>query len=299
MDWINYHHLLYFYTIAREGSIAKACKQLHLTQPTLSSQLRALEEYLGEKLFLRSGRSLVLTEIGRLVYRYAEEIFTLGRELTDTLKGRPIGRPVRFTVGIADAMPKLIAYRLLEPALRLESPVHLVCREGKPSHLLAELVMHGLDLVLADIPAGPDIKVRAYNHLLGECDIAIFGATPLAERYRKKFPASLEGAPFLMPTPGSNLRRMLDQWFEEHAIRPRLAGEMEDSALLKVFGGSAAGLFAAPFAIAKDIQRQYGARPIGKLEGVKERYYAISVERKLKNPAVLAISGSARSELFA
>jgi LysR family transcriptional regulator, transcriptional activator of nhaA len=298
MDWINYHHLLYFHTIAREGSIAKACKQLHLTQPTLSSQLRALEEYLGEKLFLRSGRSLVLTEIGRLVYRYAEEIFTLGRELTDTLKGRPIGRPVRFRVGIADAMPKLIAYRLLEPALRLEPPVHLVCREGKPSQLLAELVMHRLDLVLADIPAGSDIKVRAYNHLLGECDIAIFGAPPLAERYRKKFPASLEGAPFLMPTPGSNLRRMLDQWFEEHAIRPRLAGEMEDSALLKVFGGSAAGLFAAPFAIAKDIQRQYGARPIGKLEGVKERYYAISVERKLKNPAVLAISGSARSKLL-
>jgi LysR family transcriptional activator of nhaA len=298
MDWINYHHLLYFYTIAREGSIAKACKQLHLTQPTLSAQLRALEESLGEQLFLRSGRSLVLTEIGRLVYRYAEEIFTLGRELTDTLKGRPSGRPMRFTVGIADAMPKLIAYRLLEPALRLEPPVHLVCREGKPPQLLAELVMHGLDLVLADLPAGPDTKVRAYNHLLGECDIAIFGAPPLAERYRKKFPASLEGAPFLMPTPGSNLRRTLDQWFEEHAIRVRLAGEMEDSALLKVFGAGAAGLFASPCAIAKDIQRQYGVRSIGKLEGVKERYYAISVERKLKNPAVLAISGSARSELF-
>jgi LysR family transcriptional activator of nhaA len=298
MDWINYHHLLYFYTIAREGSIAKACKQLHLTQPTISAQLRALEEYLGEQLFLRSGRSLVLTEIGRLVYRYAEEIFTLGRELTDTLKGRPSGRPMRFTVGIADAMPKLIAYRLLEPARRLEPPVHLVCREGKPPQLLAELVMHGLDLVLADLPAGPDTKVRAYNHLLGECDITIFGAPSLAERYRKKFPASLEGAPFLMPTPGSNLRRTLDQWFEEHAIRPRLAGQMEDSALLKVFGASAAGLFAAPCTIAKDIQRQYGVRPIGKLEGAKERYYAISVERKLKNPAVLAISGSARSELF-
>ncbi len=209
MDWINYHHLLYFYTIAREGSIAKACKQLHLTQPTLSAQLRALEESLGEQLFLRSGRSLVLTEIGRLVYRYAEEIFTLGRELTDTLKGRPSGRPVLFTVGIADAMPKLIAYRLLEPALRLEPPVHLVCREGKPPQLLAELVMHGLDLVLADLPAGPDTKVRAYNHLLGECDITIFGAPSLAERCRKKFPASLEGAPFLRPTPGSNLRRTL------------------------------------------------------------------------------------------
>ena len=298
MDWINYHHLLYFYIIGREGSIAKACKQLHLTQPTLSAQLRALEEYLGERLFLRSGRSLVLTEMGRLVYRYAEEIFTLGRELTNTLKGRPSGRPMRFTVGIADAVPKLIAYRLLEPAQRLEPPVHLVCHEGKPSQLLTELVMHGLDLVLADHPAGFDNKVRVYSHLLGECSIAIFGTPSLAKRYQKKFPASLEGAPFLMPTPGNNLRRTLDLWFESHAIHPRLAGEIEDSALLKVFGAGEAGLFAAPCAIAKDIQQQYGVCSIGTLDGAIEWHYAISAERKWTNPAVRAISGSARSELF-
>jgi LysR family transcriptional activator of nhaA len=247
---------------------------------------------------LRSGRSLVLTEIGRVVYGYAEEIFELGRELTDTLKGRPSGRPVRFTVGITDAMPKLIAYRLLEPALGMQPPVHLVCREGKAQPLLAELMVHGLDLVLADAPAGPDSRIRAFNHLLGECGITIFASAPLAERFGKNFPSSMEGAPFLLPTAGTTLRRSLDQWFEEQGIRPRLVGEMEDSALVKVFGASGTGLFPAPSVIEKEIRRQYGVRPLGEIEGVRERFYAISVERKLKNPAVIAISESARERLF-
>jgi LysR family transcriptional regulator, transcriptional activator of nhaA len=299
MDWINYHHLLYFHTIAREGSIAKACKQLHLTQPTISAQLRALEESLGEKLFLRSGRSLVLTEVGRLVYRYAEEIFALGRELTDTLKGRPSGRPVRFTVGITDAMPKLIAYRLLEPALRMQQLVHLVCLEGKTQQLLAELMTHGLDLVLSDAPAGPESHIKAYNHLLGECLIQVFGTPGLISPLKKGFPKSLDGAPMLLPVAGTALRRSLDQWFEQRSIRPRIVAEMADSALLKVFGATGNGLFPAPAAIQKEICRQYNVRLLGTIHGVHERFYAISVERKLKNPAVMAISASARTELFA
>lgn len=298
MEWINYHHLLYFWTVAKEGSIAKACRYLRLTQPTISAQIHALEHNLGEKLFVRSGRNLVLTEVGRIVYGYADEIFTLGRELTDTLKGRPTGRPVRFTVGITDAMPKLIAFRLLTPAVTLQPPVHLICMEGKPQQLFAELMTHGLDLVLADAPAGPDIRLRAFNHLLGECDIAVFGAPSLVRPRRRDFPNSMNGAPFLLPTRGTTLRRSLDQWFEERSIRPRIVGEMEDSALVKVFGAAGAGLFAAPSVIEDELRRQYGLRPLGRIDGVRERFYAISVERKLKNPAVIAISEAARAELF-
>jgi LysR family transcriptional regulator, transcriptional activator of nhaA len=299
MEWLNYHHLLYFWTVVREGSISQACKELRLAQPTISAQLHSLEDQLGEKLFLRSGRKLELTEIGRVVYGYADEIFTLGRELTDTLKGRPSGRPIRFTVGITDAMPKLIAYRLLEPALRMQQPVHLVCQEGKPQQLLADLMTHGLDLVLSDAPAGPESHVKAYNHLLGECLIQVFGTRDLISPLKKGFPKSLDGAPMLMPVAGTALRRSLDQWFEQRSIRPRIVAEMADSALLKVFGATGNGLFPAPAAIHKEICRQYDVRLLGTIDGVHERFYAISVERKLKNPAVLAISASARTELFA
>jgi LysR family transcriptional regulator, transcriptional activator of nhaA len=299
MEWLNYHHLLYFWTVVREGSISQACKQLHLAQPTISAQLRSLEDHLGEKLFLRSGRRLVMTEIGRLVYGYADEIFTLGRELTDTLKGRPSGRPIRFTVGITDAMPKLIAYRLLEPALRMQQPVHLICQEGKPQQLLAELMSHGLDLVLSDAPAGPETRIKAYNHLLGECAIRIFGNADLTSRLKRGFPKSLDGAPLLLPTAGTALRRSLDQWFEQQSIRPRIVAEMADSALLKVFGATGAGLFPAPAAIETEVRKQFNARPLGTIDGVREHFYAISVERKLKNPAVIAISESARTGLFA
>jgi LysR family transcriptional activator of nhaA len=298
MEWLNYHHLLYFWTVVREGSISQACKKLRLAQPTISAQLHSLEDQLGEKLFQRSGRKLELTEIGRVVYGYADEIFTLGRELTDTLKGRPSGRPIRFTVGITDAMPKLIAYRLLEPALRMQQRVHLVCQEGKTQQLLADLMTHGLDLVLSDAPAGPESHVKAYNHLLGECLIQVFGTPDLISPLKKEFPKSLDGAPMLMPAAGTALRRSLDQWFEQRSIRPQIVAEMADSALLKVFGATGAGLFPAPAAIEKEIRRQYGVRPLSTLEGVNERFYAISVERKLKNPAVVAISASARTELF-
>jgi LysR family transcriptional activator of nhaA len=298
MEWLNYHHLLYFWAVAREGGVTKASEQLRLAQPTISGQLKALEEALGEKLFERTGRRLVLTDVGRVVYRYADEIFTLGRELQDTLKGRPTGRPVRFTVGVADAVPKLVAYRLLQPALTLPEPVHVVCREDKPERLLSELGLHSLDLVLSDAPASPGVNVKAYSHLLGETPVAFFGTEALAAAHGKGFPRSLDGAPVLLPTEGSSLRRSLEQWFDAEGLRPRVVGEIEDSALLKVFGQAGTGLFPAPVAIEAEIRVQFGVRVVGRVDAVKARFYALSAERKLKHPAVLAIREAARSELF-
>jgi LysR family transcriptional activator of nhaA len=298
MEWLNYHHLLYFWTVARLGSVARATEELYLAQPTISAQIRALEKSLGEKLFTRVGRNLALTEVGQTVFRYADEIFSLGHELSETLQGRSIGRPVRFIVGIADVVPKLIAYRLLDPALGLPDPFRIVCYEDKSERLLAELAVHGLDLVLSDAPIGPMVKVRAFNHLLGECSVSVFGATKLATTYRRRFPQSLDGAPFLFPTENTALRRSLDQWFEAEKIHPLMMGEFEDSALLQVFGQNGMGLFAAPSVIEAEIRQQYGVQVIGRIDTVRERFYAISVERKLKHPAVVAISESARQKLF-
>ena len=298
MEWLNYHHLLYFWTVAREGSVARACQRLHLSQPTISGQLRVLEEALGEKLFARQGRGLVLTEVGRTVYSYADEIFSLGRELMDNLKDRPTGRPLRLSVGIADVVPKLIAYRLLEPALKLPERVHVVCREDKPERLLAELALHGVDLVLADAPLSPSMRIRAFSHLLGECGVCFFAVPALAAVYRRRFPASLAGAPMLLPTDNTTLRRSLDQWFDAQGLRPQVVGEFEDSALLKVFGQTGAGLFAAPAAIEREVRKQYGVVVVGRVEEIRERYYAISAERRLKHPAVVAISEAAQHHLF-
>lgn len=299
MEWLNYHHLRYFWAVAREGSVTRASEKLHISQPTVSAQVRELEEAFGEKLFARTGRSLALTEVGRVVFRYADEIFSLGGELLDAVRGRPTGRPARLAVGLANVVPKLIAYRLLEPALRLPEPVLVECVEDKPERLLAALAVHALDVVISDAPVGPAVNVRAYNHLLGECPVAVFGSAALAAAHRRGFPASLEGAPFLLPTQGTTLRRSLDQWFEEQGLRPRVAGEFEDSALAKVFGQAGRGLFAAPLAIEAEVRRQYGVRRVGTIGAVKERFYAISVERRLKHPAVLAISEAAREKLFA
>ncbi len=298
MDWLNYHHLLYFWVVAREGSIVKASEQLRLAQPTISGQLRALEESFGQKLFVRQGRGLVLTEFGRMVYRHADEIFTLGRELTEAIKGRPAGRPVRFMVGVADVVPKLVAYRLLEPALRLSEPVRVVCREGTPERLLAALAVHELDLVLTDGPIGPGVKVRAFSHLLGECGVTFFGTPELATRYKRRFPKSLDGAPMLLPLPSTALRRGLDQWFDANGVRPSVVGEFADSALLNSFGQAGVGIFPAHSVIEAEVKRQYGVRVVGLAEDIRERFYAISVERRLKHPAVVAISESARQAMF-
>ena len=299
MEWLNYHHLLYFWTVAREGTIARASEELRLAQPTISGQIRTLEEQLGEKLFQRSGRNLVLTEMGRVVYRYADDIFGLGRELMDTLKDRPTGRPLRFQVGVADEVTKIIAYRLLEPALRLPEPVHIVCRDGAPERLLMDLAIHALDLVIADTPISPTIKVKAFSHPLGESPVTVFGTPKLAAARRKDFPKSLDGAPFLVPTVGKTLRRTLDHYFEQQGIRPRFVAELDDSALLTTFGQAGAGLFVAPTVLEKEVTRQYGVAIVGRLDAVRERFFAISVERRLKHPAVVAISEAAHEMLGA
>jgi LysR family transcriptional activator of nhaA len=299
MEWLNYHHLLYFWTVAREGTIARASQELRLAQPTISGQIRALEEQLGEKLFQRSGRNLVLTDIGRVVFAYADDIFATGRELMDTLKDRPTGRPVRLQVGVADEVTKIIAYRLLEPALRLPQPVHIVCRDGAPERLLTDLATHALDLVIADTPISPAIKVKAFSHPLGETAVTVFGVAKLAAARRKNFPRSLDGAPFLLPTAGKTLRRTLDHYFDQEQIRPRIVAELDDSALLTTFGQGGAGLFVAPTVLEKEVMRQFGVTVVGRLDEVRERYFAISVERRLKHPAVIAISEAANEMLTA
>ncbi|GIW88581.1 MAG: transcriptional activator NhaR [Isosphaeraceae bacterium] len=300
MDWLNYHHLLYFWTVAREGSITKACERLHLAQPTISAQIRSLEKSLGEPLFERQGRRLVLTEVGRLVYRYADEIFTLGRELRDTIKGRPSGgRPLRLRVGVADALPKQVVYRLLEPALRLDQSLQIICYEGKPEPLVAELALHALDIVLSDTPLGPGAKVRAFSHQLGECGITIMGTPKLIAQLSGPFPDCLHDAPMLLPTDNTTLRHSLEPWFDSLGIRPRVVAEFEDTALLKVFGQAGLGLFVIPSVIETEVCRQYGVEVVGRTEALRERFYAISIERKLKHPAVVAISEAARRELFA
>ncbi len=297
MEWLNFHHLLYFWLAAKEGSVTRASEELRLAQSTVSAQIRALERALDERLFRREGRRLVLTEVGQLVYQYADEIFALGRELQDAVRDRPTGRPLRLHVGVADVVPKLVAHRLLAPVLSGKSGVRMTCVEGKVTQLLADLALHRLDLVIADEPVGPSLRVRAYNHALGECAVAFFAAPPLAARLRRGFPRSLDGAPLLLPTENTSMRRALDHWFEAEGIRPAIVSEFEDSALLKVFGQHGAGGFPGAASFAREICRQYGVREVGRVDSVRERFWAISVERRLKHPAVLAIAEAARGLL--
>ena len=298
MDWLNYHHLYYFWLVAREGSIARAAKQLHLSHPTISKQLHQLESSFEDKLFDRVGRNLVMTEFGQTVFRYAEEIFSVGRELQDAVQGRPSDRPLQFVVGMPDVLPKLIAHRLLKPAFELSEEVHVVCHEGRHDEMLAELAVHRLDIVLSDAPVSPTVHVRAFNHLLGECGLTFFAKADLAAKYRRKFPASLDRAPLLIPTEKTALRRDLEQWFYNENLHPKIIGEFEDTALMKVFGQEGLGLFPAPSVIEKEVCRQYSVRVVGRIDAVRERYYAISVERRLKHPAVVAICEAARTKLF-
>jgi LysR family transcriptional activator of nhaA len=232
------------------------------------------------------------------VFRYADEIFGIGRELLETLRGRTDGRPPQLTVGVANAVPKLIAYRLLRPAIEGQAPAHVVCREDSAEQLTAQLATHALDVVLADAPAPPHIRVKVFNHLLGESDTAFFVPPAAAPRLRRRFPASLTGLPLLLPTSNAALRRGLDEWFDRQGLRPQVVGEFDDSALMKVAGQGAGIAFPAPAVIAADVRRLYGVREIGRTAAVRERYYAISVERRVKHPGVLAITNAARDELF-
>lgn len=297
MDRLNYHHLRYFWTVAKEGSIAAACKRLHVTQPTVSGQLRELETALGQDLLERSGRGLALTDAGRLVFRYADDIFAMGSELLHAVKGGAPAGEQRVRVGVADVLPKLVVYRMLLPVLRMPERTRLVCYEGKPGELLGRLAVHDLDVVLTDTPVPPHAGVRAYSHRLGESGLTVFGAPALASRHKAGFPASIDGAPFLLSTPNTAIRRTLDYWFESHGVRPAVAGEFEDSALLKIFGQSGAGLFAAPTFIEREIKSQYAVRVVGRLTGAKELFYAISMERRIKHPAVALLTDSVRARL--
>lgn len=299
MDGPNYHHLHYFWVVAREGSVTRASALLHVTPATVSIQVRELERTLGVRLLRKSGRGIALTETGEAVFRYASDIFAMGRELIEMIRGQPVGTPLLFRVGIKDAMPKLVAYKLIEPTLKLPQPVRLVCREGSVPQLTAELAIHKLDVILSDTPLDPNLNAKAYSHLLGESEIAILGSRSLVEKWGKAFPDSLHGAPFLLPTTDSVLRRSLDSWFDERRLRPDVRGEFEDSAMLKIAGRAGVGLFAVPAVIRGEVETMYGVQLAGKIPGMKERFYAISAERKLKHPAVMAISEEARQRLRA
>ncbi len=299
MDWLNYHHLLYFWTVAREGSVRAASDRLHLAPATVSGQIKTLEGQLGIKLFRRAGRGIVLSDEGRVVYEYADEIFSIGRDLMNALRGKPAGRPLRLVVGVSDELPKLIAFRLVRPALDLGEPIRLSCVEGRSDRLVAELALHEIDLVLTDAPLSSNLPVKAFNHLLGECGVSFFAAPKLARSLRAKFPKSLDGAPFLLPAEHTSLRPALENWFEEQGVEPDRYAEFDDSALLKVFGQSGLGAFCAPAVIEEEVCRQYGVRVIGRSEDLRERFYAISVERRITNPAVLAIREAARDVTFA
>lgn len=298
MTWLNYHHLQYFWVTAREGGVSRASDRLGLSQPTISAQIKRLEAVLDVKLFQRHGRSLVLTDVGRMVYQYADEIFGTGRELLEALRSNQPGRALPLTVGVANAVPKLVACRLLRPLRQAPSPVRIVCREENTEQLLTQLATHALDVVLADTPAPPHMRVKVYNHVLGESDTGFFAPAALAARLKRRFPKSLHEAPLVVSTENTALRRDLDAWFESIPVQPTIIGEFEDPALMKVFGADAGAAFPAPMAIAADVCRVYGVKLVGRTDVVTERYYAISAERRLTHSGVLAITSAARERLF-
>jgi len=298
MDWLNYHHLLYFWTVAREGGLRQASEALNVSQPSISAQLRTLEKAVGEALFRRSSRSKSLTETGQLVYSYAEEIFGVGRELQNALSGGLASRVPRLDVGIADTFPKLVTQFLLRPVTAKESsPTRVVCREGKLTDLLGQLAMHRLDIVLSDEPAGSHLKLKTFNHPLGDSGVTFCAAGRLGGSLRKKFPGSLDGAPALLPTENTVLRRALDLWFQKHEIHPRIIGEFEDAALMKIMATEGQGFTVVPTIIDREAQSRYRLRIIGRTEECRGSFYAITAERRISNDLVTTITESAKSNL--
>ena len=298
---LNYRQLHYFWAVAKAGSIIRASERLHLTPQTLSGQISLLEETLGVALFLRVGRRLQLTETGRLTLSYADELFQIGNDLEEALRSRPEDRSIQFRVGVDDVVPKSIAYRLLTPAMSMTEPVRIVCRENKLVRLLVELAFHRLDLVLADRPMPPETNVKGYSHKLGDCGITFFAAPQLAAQLKGKgkWPRILNAAPLLIPGENAAVRVPLMRWFDAHQIRPRIVGEFEDSALMQAFGQAGIGIFIAPSVIADEVQREHGVIAIGQTDEVTEQFYAISMERRLTHPAVVAINDTAHRKLFA
>lgn len=298
MEWLNYHHLLYFWTVVHEGSLTAASVRLRLAPSTVSAQVGRLEEALGGRLFRRVGRGLEPTDLGRTVFRYADEIFSLGREMMDTLRGNPVVGPLSLRVGVAHVLPKLIVRKILEPIFNLPERVRLMCYEDNEDRLLAELAVHKLDVVLSDSPVRRGSHIKAYNHLLGECGVTFLAVEKLAKQFRNGFPESLDRAPMLLPLEMTALRQWLERWFESLDIRPVIVGQFEDSALLKAFGQHGDGIFVSPSVVEKEIQQQYNVDVVGRTDAIRERFYAISFERIIKHPAVTAISNVARHNLF-
>ena len=297
---MNYKHLYYFWWVAKAGGVVKAGEQLHVTPHTISGQIGILEDDLGTPLYAKRGRNIELTDAGRLAFGYAQDIFALGSELEESLRTYPAGgRPVDFRIGVADAVPKAIAYRLIEPATRLPEPVRIVCREWKLDSLLAELAAHRLDLVIADAPIPPAVSVRAYNHRLGESGVSFFASATLIKQCKGKFPACLDGAPMLVPGADAAVRSRLERWCEANSLRPRVVGEFDDSALMKAFGQQGAGVFIGPTVLEAEIKTQYGVKTLGRTAEIVEEFFAISVERRVTHPCVVAITGAARDRLFA
>jgi LysR family transcriptional regulator, transcriptional activator of nhaA len=299
MEYLNYHHLRYFWTVAKEGGLTKAAAKLHVSQPTISAQIQALEGVLGEKLFRRAGRNLALTDTGQHVLGFAEEIFLLGQDLMSSVKQRPTTRALRLYLGVADALPKLVTYRIIEPVFHLPQPVQISCWETGVSGMLAELAAYRMDVVLADEPASSGVAPNVINHLLGESDITFCALPPLAAKLRRGFPKSLNGAPALLPMSNTGLRRSLEKWFQARAVRPRLVGEFEDAALVNILALQGLGFMSVPSVIAKEVVRRYGFRLIGRTSECQQQFYAITAERKLTHPAVLAITSAARQRLSA
>jgi LysR family transcriptional activator of nhaA len=295
---LNLKHLRYFWSVASHGSITRASEALFLTPQTISGQLRDLEESIGEKLFEREGRNLVLSETGRTVFSYADEMFRLGMELQDVLDGQTPGATITVRVGVAMIVPKLLAYRVLEPVLRMGESISLICHEAPLVDLLADLSVHKLDAVLSDSPINPSLNIRAYNHSLGESGITFFCVPSEVERLKKDFPKSLHGCPFLMPSKGSSLRRSLEIWFDQHNVNPKVVAEFEDRALMKAFGERGTGVFTSPQTMEKDVLDKYGVEVIARTNDIKEHFYVISPERRIKHPAVTVITEAARSRLF-
>ena len=298
MEWLNYHHLFYFWTVGKAGTVSAAARQLHLTRPTVTSQIRELEKSIGQKLLEQQGRGLVLTEFGQQVFDYAEDIFSIGHQLREFVRTGQPGRRQKLRVGMPDVVPKLISYELLKPALVGPEPPRIECYEGNLTDLLADLAVHRLDLVLSDSPAPATLDINVYSHKLGECGWSILATESLAQKYRKGFPHSLTDAPILLPTELTAVRRSLDRWMEDHKVFPEIVAEIEDSALLKVFGQAGQGVFPVPTAIEELVKKQYGVRLVGRIPEVLDTFYVISVEKRVQHEAAIRIMNQARNQLF-
>jgi len=299
MSWMNYTHLRCFWASVREGSVSAAGRTLHVSQPTVSAHLKTLEAVVGKRLLNRTRSGVSLTSTGRAVYRYADEIFRLGAELEGALRGDRIPVVRRLRLGIADVVPKSVVHHVIQPALEMKEPARIVCYEGKPPDLLARLAKEELDAVVADTPVDPQLQPNAFNHLLGESGLTVFAPAKDAPRYRRGFPQSLDGAPFLLPTRNTAMRRELDRWFASERVHPDVCAEFEDMALLKAFAADGIGLFALPTIIEGDVRRQCRSHVVGRVEDVRERLYVITLQRRLHHVALTAIVRGARKKVFA